>query len=102
MERDDDSKKSRPALDELDPDQIALLPGDLAGPARRGPVEFQMKLRLDELGVFDPQPRAALRDVDDGATAVRKVCRFRQARAHHVCLTCRPFKRDEGKARSEE
>src|SRR5882724_5821317 len=54
-----------PSLDELDPDQIALLPGDLAGPAWRGAVEFQMELRLDELGVFDPQPRAAFRDVDD-------------------------------------
>ena len=88
-------------LHELDPDHVALFPGDLAGPAGRCPVELQLKLRLDELRVFDPEPCAALRDVDDGGLAVRKVCRFRQARADQVCLTYRPFKRDEGKARSE-
>jgi hypothetical protein len=46
-------------------------------PAMSGRI--RLKLRLDELWVLDPQPGAALRDVDDGALAVRKVCRFRQA-----------------------
>jgi hypothetical protein len=54
-------------LNELDSDQVALLPGDLAGPAGGRAVEFQVKLRFDELRVLDPQPRAAFRDVEDGA-----------------------------------
>ena len=57
-------------LHELDPDHVVLFPGDLAGPAGRGAVEFKLKVRFDELGVFDPQPRAAFRDVDDASVRV--------------------------------
>jgi hypothetical protein len=53
-------------LNELDPDQVALLPGNLAGPAGGRAVEFQVEVRFDELRVLDPQPRAAFGDVDDG------------------------------------
>jgi hypothetical protein len=41
-------------LHELDPDHVALFPGDLAGPAGRCSLELQLKLRLDELRVLDP------------------------------------------------
>ena len=61
------SGRAWPGLNELDPDHVALFPGDLAGPAGRGAVEFQMKERFDELRVFDPQPRTTFRDIDDGA-----------------------------------
>src|SRR6266511_5818847 len=52
------SKHLRPRLHELDPDHVALFPGDLARPAGRCPVELQLKLRLDELRVLDPEPGA--------------------------------------------